>query len=503
MSRFLVPVAVLLELVALCVASPWLSALSGVLFVLYFLTVLGRLQVYSRYLFLISVLLVGSLALAGELAAGELMRAASNAAFYAAFLGSLGMMQCLVRRLEVLQRIHDVLLGGRPALLYPKYAVVSCGIASVLSFGVMNLLCGTLADTLRERGITGAARLRWLRSVLISTLRGFALVPLVAPTSVAVAIITREVPTLSWSGLLPYGIGSAVLLILVGWILEHKRFRLVSSEREALEHWPDGSGQLAFLVTIIFVAMALLVQLSGLKVSVAAMLTVPVVTFLYMWWHDRSLPGVAQESVDNMLGMSNEMSIFAGSAGLGVALVAIVPADALAGLASGELGVFLLAACGLLMMPMLSAIGIIPITVLSVQAGLMPQLVAEGVNPLPIAVALVIGFSLAMMLSPFGPAVMLLSRFGQVSRWVVAFGWNGLFVLLSIPLLLMMLWGLFVVAPRSVAAAGINDTGDGLAVVVGADLPGDLLQGGIPQGAGGNVWGDGDLLALPERMLRR
>lgn len=447
MSRFLVPVAVLMELVALCIDSPGLSAASGVLFLLYFLAILGRLQACARYLFLVSVLLVGYLALAGELAMDGLERAASNAAFYASFLGSLGMMQCLVRRLEVLQRIHDVLLGGRPALLYPKYAVVSCGIASVLSFGVMNLLCGTLADTLRERGITGESRLRWLRSVLISTLRGFALVPLVAPTSVAVAIITREVPALSWSGLLPYGIASAVVLVLVGWFLEHKRFRLVSTERQLLEHWPAGSGRLALLVGVIFMAMGLLVQFTDLRVSVAAMLTVPVVTFLYMGWHDRSVAGAAREAVDNLLGMRNEMSIFAGSAALGVALVAVIPDDALAGLASGELGVFLLAACGLLMMPMLSAVGIIPITVLSVQAGLMPQLVAEGVNPLPIAVALVIGFSLAMMLSPFGPAVMLLSRFGKVSRWVVAFGWNGLFVLLSVPLLLLLLWGLFVLPP--------------------------------------------------------
>lgn len=449
MGRFLVPGAVLLELVALCLASSWLSVLAGVLFLFYFLTALGSLQIYSRSLLIVSMLVVGALALAGEMSLDDMIRAASNAAFYAAFLGSLGMMQCLARRLEVLRRIHDVLLGGHPALLYPKYAVVSCGIASVLSFGVMNLLCGTLANTLRERGITGTSRLRWLRSVLISTLRGFALVPMVAPTSVAVAIITREVPSLSWSGLLPYGIGSAVILLLVGWILEHKRFRLVSAERQPLDQWPAGTGSLALLVAIIFLGMALLVQLTGVRVSVAAMLTVPVVTILYMLWNDRSLAAVAEEAVDNLLGMSNEMAIFAGSAALGVALVAVVPVDVLAGLASGQWGVFLLAAGGLLMMPMLSAIGIIPITVLSVQAGLMPQLVAEGVNPLPVAVALVIGFSLAMMLSPFGPAVTLLSRFGQVSRWVVAFSWNGLFVVLSIPLLLLMLWALFGIVPAA------------------------------------------------------
>ena len=76
--------------------------------------------------------------------------------------------------------------------------------------------------------------------------------------------------------------------------------------------------------------------------------------------------------------------------------------------------------------------------ILSVQAGLLPQLVAEGMHLLPVAVALVIGFSLAMMLSPFGPSVMLLSRFGQISRWVVAFRWNGLFVLIALPLLLVL-----------------------------------------------------------------
>ena len=63
MSRFLVPVAVLLELVALCLPSPSLSALSGILFLVYFLTELGRLQAYSRYLFLLSALLVAALAL--------------------------------------------------------------------------------------------------------------------------------------------------------------------------------------------------------------------------------------------------------------------------------------------------------------------------------------------------------------------------------------------------------------------------------------------------------
>lgn len=438
-ERWLLPIAVVLELVAMCAASKTLSAVAGVLFLVGFLAAGGRLHRYARVLLVVALVVTAGLAYAGQLATPQLLKASADAAFYAAFLGSLGMMQCLVRRFEVLRRIHDVLLGGRPAWLYPKYALVSCGIASVLNFGMMNLLCGTLSETLRDRGITGQSRLRWLRSVLISALRGFALVPLVAPTSVAVAILTRELPGLSWSMLLPFGAAAAVGLVLLGWLLEQRRFRQISTERVELEQMPAGTVSLLALVLVVFAVMAVLVVLTGFKVSAAAMLAVPAITLLYMLWQDRSPQAVAREGAAQVASMNNEMTIFAASAILGVALSNVVPKDALSGLVASGGGVFLLSAAGLLMLPLLSAIGIIPITVLSIQAGLMPQLVAEGMDPLPISVALVIGFSLAMMLSPFGPSVMLLSRFGQVSRWKVAFRWNGVFVLIAVPLLLMFL----------------------------------------------------------------
>ncbi|AOY89235.1 hypothetical protein BKP64_14245 [Marinobacter salinus] len=437
--RWLLPLAVVLELVAMCASNKPLSAAAGLLFLCCFLMAGSRLQAYSRALLLVSLVVTGWLSIRGQLSMSQLIKASADAAFYAAFLGSLGMMQCLVRRFEVLRRIHDVLLGGRAVWLYPKYALVSCGIASVLSFGMMNLLCGSLSETLRDRGITGPSRLQWLRCVLISALRGFALVPLVAPTSVAVAILTRELPELSWSMLLPFGAAAAVLLIGVGWLLEQRRFRQVSSERVTLDQWPAGTLKLLLLVLAVFSVMAVLVALTSLKVSAAAMLAVPVITLLYITWEDRSLGTVLEESASQVSAMVNEMAIFAGSAILGVALSSMIPRDALSGLAGSTGGVLMLATIGMLMLPLLSAIGIIPITVLSIQAGLLPELVAGGMDPLLISVALVIGFSLAMMLSPFGPSVMLLSRFGQVSRWVVAFRWNGVFVLIAVPLLLALL----------------------------------------------------------------
>ncbi|WP_336367594.1 hypothetical protein [Marinobacter sp. C2H3] len=448
MSRILrwsLSLTVVLELLAIASGFRALSVVAGALLTAALVVGAGQLQGYARGLFLVSLatlLLVGA---SGHLPPELWLKAGADAAFYAAFLGSLGLMQCLVRRFDVLRRIHDVLLGGAPFWLYPKYALVSCGIASVLSFGMMSLLCGTLSETLRERGIDGEVRIQWLRSVLISALRGFALVPLVAPTSVAVAILTRELPQLSWSLLLPFGLVSAALLVGLGWRLEYHRFRQVSETRSRLDGWPRDTGRLALVVAAVFALMALLVTVWGLKVSVAAMFAVPLVTLATMLVMDRAPAGrtprtravsVMAEAADQVSGMANEMSIFASSAILGVAVTALVPTDLLRDLADLPHAELLLAVAGLLMMPMLSMVGIIPITVLSVQAGLLPAMIGAGVDPLVISVGLVIGFSLAMMMSPFGPSVMLLSRFGRVTRWQVAFRWNGAFVMVALPLLI-------------------------------------------------------------------
>ena len=397
MSRYLLSLAVVIELLALMTSARALSIAAGCLFIGYFTLFMGRITLYSRSLLLITLAIVAALAATGKLTGAGLLDAAASAGFYGAFLGSLGMMQCLVRRFEVLRRIHDVLLGGPPFLLYPKYAVTTLSIASVLNFGVMNLLCGTLTSTLDERNIQGESRLNWIRSVLISALRGFSLVPLVAPTSVAVAIITREVPDISWSGLLPYGIAAAALLIGVGWVLEQGRFRKISEERVKLEGWPQGTRTLVVVVSLILGCMALLVYTAGFNVSRAAMIAVPSVTILYMLWKERDPLAVFREATQNVAG------------------------------------------AGMLLLPLLSAIGVIPITSLSIVGGLLPQLEAAGMAIMPIAVALIIGFSLAMMLSPMGPAVSLLARFGRVSQLKVAFGWNGLFVAAALPLLLLFL----------------------------------------------------------------
>jgi len=440
MTRYVLPFAAFCELVALVSGVASLSLVAGGAFLVYFLFRLPRLGGYARYLMLTAVTVIAGLLAGGRLSGPELGEAATAAAFYGTFLGSLGTMQCLVRRFELLRRAHDVLLAGRPIWLYPKYVLTSCTIASVLSFGVMSLLCGSLPETLRQRDISGQARTRWLRSILTSTLRGFALVPLIAPTSVAVAIITREVPSLGWAQMLPFTLVAALVFVAVGWVTEHRRFTAVSPQRTELGDWPAGTAQLLAVVGAVFGGITLLATLTPLNVSRAAMLCVPGITFLYMSLQDGSLAGASTQMINSVTGLSNEICIFAASAALGVTLSAQVPPELLSQLLEGQASLLMLMAGGLLILPLFACAGIAPITVLSFLAGVLGELAVSGADPLLLAVALAIGFSLAMMLSPFGPSVMLLSRFAGMSRWVVAFGWNGRFALVSIPLMLVLMW---------------------------------------------------------------
>ena len=287
----LLPLALLFELLALLTRLQALSVASGALLVLFFVWHWRSLMPYPQRLGLVTLMVLGYWLLSGMANWPQAARLLSSAAYYGAFIGALGLMHCLVRRLEQLSELHRILLAGPRAWLYPGYLMSTFAISSVLSFGMLNLICGSLENHLARRPYTDSQRREGRRGVMVTALRGFALVPLLAPTSVAVAILTRELPGLSWAALLPFGL-----------------------------------------------------------------------------------------------------------------------------------------------------LGVAPLISLNLCAALLAQLASQGLAVMQPAVALLFGFSLAMLLSPYGPSALLLARHAQLSPWRIAVGWNGRFVLsVLLPLLLIPL----------------------------------------------------------------
>jgi len=439
------PLALLLELLALVTHLQALSVTSGVLLVLFFTLHWRSLMPYPRRLGGVTLALLGYWLLSGQANASQAARMLSSAAYYGAFIGALGLMHCLVRRLHQLNELHRLLLAGPRAWLYPGYLLSSFAISSVLSFGMLNLICGSLERHLERRPYSERQRREGRRGVMVTALRGFALVPLLAPTSVAVAILTRELPGLSWSALLPFGLLGGLILLVFGWPSENRRLQqLVALTDEPAAAGAQTGGQLRGLLLGSLVGIgliALLAALTWLSATQAAMLLVPVAVVAVLLWQGNPARRVLGEISETLTGMRNETFIFASSALLAGLVAAVVPVQHLAGHLSNTPSVlFALGTLGALAVVALALLGVAPLISLNLCAALLAQLAGAGLAVTQPAVALLFGFSLAMLLSPYGPSALLLARHAQLSPWRIAVGWNGRFVLqVLLPLLLVPL----------------------------------------------------------------
>lgn len=429
--------ALVCELLALISGSLWPSLLSAGLYALFFVAHWRSLLPYPRRLGLATLTLAGlwllsprpSLAVAGQLAAAF--------AYYASFIAALGLTQCLVKRLPQLANLHQLLLNGPAIWLYPRYLCCALLLGSLLSFGMLNLLCGTLQQHLHSQPLSQEARAAGQRGVLTSALRGFALVPLLAPTSVTMAIISRELPGLGWTTLLPFGIAAALLLSLIGWSDENKRLGALMGLLPAATGQALRGPIVGGLVGI--AAIALLASLSPLSPTQAAMLVIPIAVAGWLWHSLKQATAVHDELASTLAGMRNEVFIFGCAALLGGLAGQLLPLHGLAAtLAVRPELLHLIEAAALLGVIGLALLGVAPIVTLSLLAALLAQLAALGVPPLGPAVALVCGFAMAMLLSPFGPSALILSRLSGVSPWHLAVGWNARLVVISLPLLLLL-----------------------------------------------------------------
>lgn len=439
------PLALACELLALVTHLSLLSTASGLLLVLFFVRHWRSLMPYPRRLGLVTLVALGLWLASGDAGWSQAQRMLGSAAYYGAFIGALGLMQCLVKRLDQLGELHRLLLAGPRRWLYPGYLLSTFAISSILSFGMLNLICGSLDTHMKRRPYSDTQRREGQRGVMVTALRGFALVPLLAPTSVTVAILTRELPALSWSALLPYGALAALVLLALGWIGENHRLQQLRSDVEtgteaaAPERVPPRFlglllGSLAGIALII--AMASLTWLSATQ---AAMVLVPLVVSAFLLRQGLGVRPAAGELTDTLTGMRNEIFIFAASGLLGGLVAELIPVEQLAVHFSGTpLATFLLGAAGLVGIVGLALLGVAPIISLNLSAALLAQLAAHGVAVMQPAVALLTGFSLAMLLSPYGPSALLLARHAQLSPWRIAFQWNGRFVLFALPPLLAL-----------------------------------------------------------------
>ncbi|WP_197053346.1 hypothetical protein [Litchfieldella xinjiangensis] len=358
---------------------------------------------------------------------------------------ALALLRLPAYRSRLIHRCGQSLLKQPPSWRYPMLSLGSTLFGIVLNFGVLNLFMSMInsANTL------GSAQGRvWLQQVrhqrmLLATLRGFTLAPLVSPLGIGVAVVLGNLESLTWAELFPYLLGSAIVLFMLGWACDQiagprSRSSVMLSERPSLMPLVAFSMLLLALVMLVFTIAAGL----SLRLPQAVLIGVPLGAWLWLAWQCRGI-GYAGVGAANALfvrrlhdvlgGIGNEVVALGSSAYLGYLSVALLDPAQLEVIASllVSLGSWL-PILALLSIVVTAQVGVNPIISVTFLTSMVAQVGLEGVSLPLLAAAMLVGWSLTMVSSPFTAAMMIMTRFTGLTAGQIGLRWNGAYMTASL-----------------------------------------------------------------------
>ncbi|WP_417862884.1 hypothetical protein [Vreelandella venusta] len=374
-----------------------------------------------------------------------LYEAANGFVFLAAFMTALAVLRLPAYRSRLIRRCGQSLLLQPPTWRYPMLSLGSTLFGIVLNFGVLNLFMSMIdkANTL------GSAQGRvWLQEVrrrrmLLATLRGFTLAPLVSPLGIGVAVVLGNLEPLTWGQLFPYVLASAVALFLLGWACDQIAGPRPSASAAGNER-PSLMPLVAFsllLLALVLLVFALATMLS-LRLPQAVVIGVPLGAWVWLAWQCRDIGHVGVWSATALLsrrlpdvlgGIGNEVVALGSGAYLGYLSVALLNPAQLDGVASLLIAAGnWLPALALLLIVVLAQISVNPIISVTFLTSMVAQVGLEGVSLPLLAAAMLVGWSLTMVSSPFTAAMMIMSRFTGITAGQIGLRWNGAFLAASL-----------------------------------------------------------------------
>ncbi len=291
--------------------------------------------------------------------------------------------------------------------------------------------------------------------MLLAIQRGFVTSLCWSPLAFSMAVGSSVIVGSSWEGAAGYGLISALLLGLVGWAVD----ALFKPPRPANSPPlpPIGSiralAPLLLLLLCMVVAVRAMQLLSGLRLSMAVMAVVPLVSMAWIIIQT-AYPAASEVRADSLVrevgdrldGVIRELDSYksemvllymAGYIGkLGGALAApLITANSIDLSAVPAWVILPGLVCGL---PLLGQLGMNPILSVSLIGPLLPDPAVMGVSPNVVLTAVTLGWAFTGASSPFTATVLLVALFGKVSATTVGLRWNGWF--LAFGALLGSLW---------------------------------------------------------------
>ncbi len=458
-----------LPLSGVCYALVWLgtllSEIAGLrlagdaagLFLLAFLVLEWPRQ--SRYarLVLVGFAAAGGVGIAlsaqsGAAAIGLFLTGWRRGAALAAFYFALAALRDAAETSPLFRRSGRLLLAQPPGRRYAALTIGGHLFGIILSYGAIDLL-GAMVSRTRAEGTPVALP---ARRMMLAINRGFCTVNAWNPLNVMTAVVTTAVPAAPMRLLMPLGLIAALLMMAIGWAEDRWRWRR-QGERAASPAVAIGWAEPLRLIGLVGLVMALATAANaalGGGLIVAVTLVVPLVALI--WVGAQTWGGIAQLGAVGV----KPAALPAWLSRRGRRFIARAPAfraEALVLGASGFMGVALggaLSGAGLLphlsrvppltiplavppLLMLTGQIGLNPIAVVALIGAAIPDPAALGVAPAALAFACMLGWALAVSVTPMSASAITTARWLHVSPWRVSTVWNAGFAAAS----LVLAWG--------------------------------------------------------------
>jgi len=447
-SAALLAGVMVMTLMGLVLDVPWAHGSASVLLGGYLLSLRGHLSPMANGLLVAASLTTLAVFLVSETPWLLLVEGMQRFAFFATFVSALSLLRLPAYASPLVRACGRAMLRQPPGRRYPILSLGAGVFGVILNIGVLNLFAGMIT---KSNTLSAANGLEWVqrarqRRMLLAVLRGFSLTPLISPMGIGVAVILSSMPGLEWQDLAPYAFGSALVIFVCGWLIDHltgphpPRKRGVNTSPS-----PAPLGRFVLLLLGIVLLVFLLAWLLSLRLPVATLVGAPLAAWGWLAWQRRRLGGggmapacvTLYRKLPWLLGPLGSEVVVLGSAGfMGHLWVGLIDQAALMSALEGiiSLGAWN-AVLAMLVVLVTAQLGLNPIVTVTLLAGVLPAMDIPGLSDALIGVSLMVGWSLALMSSPLTASMLILSRLSGASPRRIGYRWNGAFMLGVVPLM--------------------------------------------------------------------
>lgn len=378
-----------------------------------------------------------------DLLSGALIKAG----FLASFFSALSILRNAASTSPAMSRSGAFLAAQPPGRRYISLSFGSQIFALLLNFGAIQLL-GTLALSSAKSEPDERVRAIRTRRMLLAIQRGFISALTWSPMAFSTAMAVATIPGISWMGIAIPGLVSSVLLLGTGWALDTifkpRPQGGPRPRRTSGLHWTVLLPLVALLV-IIMVPVLSIEVLFGIRIVGVVLLVVPILSIIWMLIQKKDVLAVGQTLLSyvhkELPAFRSDLLLLMSAGYIGVVGAALlVPMMAEAGIDLTVIPGWLLLIALVWIMPVMGQIGSNPILTLSLVAPMLPDAAAFGLDPRAFGVAMLCGWALTGLTSPFTATNILVGRFGDIPTVDVGRIWNRSYFFIAVSLL--CLWTL-------------------------------------------------------------